>query len=219
MVYNQEVNTQATAITWGESHKYDNGVTPAIALRDDGTVIEVHEMSGPSHSDLYYLVGMVDATNKIIDWGPPQRYGKGAFPSVTFNMEGVVVEMHQSQVFDTLRYRVGKLSERIIEWGASQVYERGINPYIAINGEKQVIEVHESNRVVHSLWHNTGEVDTGTRMIHWSDETSQKYDHGRTPAIATSGDGSAVVEVHETEHPFKNTLWYHTGAFKFKRDH
>ena len=200
------------AITWGESHKYESGVTPAIALGDDGIVIEVHERSD---ADLYYLVGRADATNKIVHWGPPQRYGKGKFPSVTFNRKGVVVEMHKSQSFDRLWYCVGELSGTIITWGDSQEYERGFNPCIAINGEKQVIEVHESNRVVHGLWHNTGEVDTETRTICWSDKTSHRYNQGWTPAIATTGDGSAVVEVHETEHPFRNSLWYHTGDFRF----
>lgn len=209
-----EVDTETRTLTWGESQEYETGINPTIAIDDDGTVIELHESRQPLNDSLYYLVGTVDTTNKAINWGPPQRYGEGTSPSLTFNKEKVVVEMHKSPRRDLLQYRVGNLSDRgIITWGARQPYEAGFNPYIAITGSKEVVEVHQSGSLRY-LYCNTGEVNTGTRMISWSRKDSVRYDRGITPAIASADDGSAIVEVHETEHPFKNTLWYHTGIFK-----
>lgn len=209
-----KVNAHSMTIDWGSSHKYDKGTTPDVALTDDGTVIEVHETNNVFSNDTYYHVGTVDASSKTIKWGPSHRYGEGKTPSVAVNSKGVVVELHGS---GQLWYHVGSLQahNQSISWGDSKKYETGTSPCVAINNRGQIIEVHESEGLLRRLWCNVGNADLSTRTILWSmpneSNASLNYSQGITPAAAITTEGK-VVEVHETDHQFKNTLWYQTGT-------
>ena len=205
-------------ISWGDSHQYDKGITPSVALTEDGMVVEVHETNSRFSSNLFYHIGKIDTTNKLIKWGPSYRYGEGKYPSVAMNKQGTVVEMHVSQgVQPVLWYHVGKLpvDGKDIIWGTSEKTreggELGLSPSVAIDNSNQVIEVHKSEGLLRNLWCHVGKADPERQTITWLDEESCKYDRGMTPSISIASSGGAMVEVHETDNQFKNALWYHTG--------
>jgi len=97
-------------LVWSPSHRYDNGVTPAVAL-SDLNVVEVHKSN--NEDTLWCRIGDVKAWQ--IQWQQQQNSGKesaqydnGVRPQVALSGP-VVVEVHQSNNEDTLWYRVGVL--------------------------------------------------------------------------------------------------------------
>src|SRR4051812_5098938 len=75
---------------WGDSFKYDNGVSPAVAC-DGVSVVEVHQGTngvGP----LWYRVGQINGSK--IQWGNSAKYDDaGLKPAVAIN-NGRVLEVH-----------------------------------------------------------------------------------------------------------------------------
>ena len=52
-------------VTWLRHGKYDTGKTAAVALNDDGTLVEVHQAT--SNTNLWSHVGHLDAMRELID--------------------------------------------------------------------------------------------------------------------------------------------------------
>ena len=53
-------------ISWGPSEPYDTGDSNAVALDNQGHVVEVHVGSGR----LFYRLGAADFTSQMIAFGP-----------------------------------------------------------------------------------------------------------------------------------------------------
>ncbi|WP_020406289.1 hypothetical protein [Hahella ganghwensis] len=138
------VNAGNKTIEWGSSHNYDTGQTPSVAINSHGVVVEVHQSEGLS-TDLWYHVGRVNADSKTIEWGESQKYDSGSHPSIVLTDDYWVIEVHQSQTFNTLWKRIGRvnLGNNTIEWrGGSEKYgDQGSIPSIAYNGT-QLVETH-----------------------------------------------------------------------------
>lgn len=139
------VDPSGQTISFGGSHDYDNGVTPAISLNNNLVVVEVHQSDGPSTA-LWYHVGVVDPVGKTISFGDSQNYDSGSNPSVALTDDGFVIEVHRSQTFNTLWKRIGQVdvASRTIQWiGGSVQYCDGSAPAVATDGVTAV-EVHQS---------------------------------------------------------------------------
>lgn len=180
-------------IEWGPSVKYSSGYHPAVAIRNDGTIIQVHETSNVLTNSLYYKIGKINGS-RIDWWGGDQKYDSGRQPSVAVNDKGVVVEVHKSQSFDKLYYRVGQIEGNKISWGDSHQYDSGVTPSVAINNSGQIVEVHKSEWR-DKLFYRTGLISSG-RKIQWS--SSREYQDGVSPSVGLTADGR-VVEVHSSE--------------------
>jgi hypothetical protein len=76
-------------ITWHRHGQYDTGITPSVALLDDGTLIEVHQSE--DNDGLWYHVGFLTIENDI-RWSPSHQFGNGSGPTIRFD-DGSNVEM------------------------------------------------------------------------------------------------------------------------------
>lgn len=206
-----QVDKQAKAITWTGRGSYDSGTTPAVALLDDGTVVEVHETENPVLNDLYYHVGVIDSTKASIEWGPSHSYGEGKYPSVAVTNAGVVVEMHKSEVRGKIWYHIGQVSkvDKTISWGHSQYYDNGVDPSVTLSNSGKVLEAHASDGFLRNLWCNTGDVQLHNKTVSWNGK-AHKYFSGTAPAIAMNDEG-AIIEVHKTSHRLRETVLYTSG--------
>lgn len=131
------VNTSNKTVDWGSSHQYDSGRTPAVALNNNGVVVEVHQSDGLSYN-LWYHVGVVNTGNKTIDWGSSHQYDTGIAPSVILTDDNWLVEVHQSQSSSTLWKRIGRVdpASKTITWtGGSAHYGDGQAPRIGTNNK------------------------------------------------------------------------------------
>jgi hypothetical protein len=196
-------------VGFGASHKYDDGIHPAVAVNTADTVVEVHETQSPFSSGMYYHVGQVDASNKSIAFGSSHNYDSGNKPKVALNNSNVVVEVHESNgPSSNMWYHVGIVdpSDKSIAFGGSHNYDSGATPSIAINNSNVVVEVHQSNGPSTNLWYHVGVVDPTGKTIAFG--ASHNYDSGATPSVALTDDGF-VIEVHQSQ--TFNTLWKRIG--------
>lgn len=85
------------SVTWLRHGKYDTGKTPAVALNDDGWLVEVHQSS--TATELFSHTGRVDPNTGEIAWSASAKYDNGVNPSVQFvDPAGTTVrEIHKSQ--------------------------------------------------------------------------------------------------------------------------
>src|SRR5882724_6423727 len=137
-----------------------------------------------------------------VDLGLAVQYDDGSRPNVAIN-NSAIVEVHESETFNTLWYRVGTPNQATVDWGGSKKYDDGVRPAVALNNKSVAVEVHKS-QAANTLWYHVGTV--AGKSVSWGG--SQKYDDGVEPRVAVN-DGGVVVEVHKSE--AKNTLWYHVG--------
>lgn len=92
-------------IQWGQSFaQEDQGISPAVAILDDGYLVEVHE-SG--RNSLWYKVGVLYGNHEVfqIRWLTPQaiRFGNGIQPSIAltgYRENYILVQTNKGDVVD-----------------------------------------------------------------------------------------------------------------------
>jgi hypothetical protein len=140
-------------ITFGTSQKYDDGVHPSVAITDEGLVVEVHQSKDSENfGKIHYHIGRV-AGDKI-NWEKSFQYDSGSRPSVAITNDGVVVEVHQSEVFETVWYRgIGQVKDNTITWRneKSQEYSKGREPRVTCNGELAVATHTDGEKLFSSV--------------------------------------------------------------------
>lgn len=191
--------------SFGIGLKYDNGTQPAVAINNNGKIVEVHKSQ--AYNKLWYHTGQTKQMDVI--WSPSYQYDDGITPAVALNDQGLVVEVHQSQGSATLWYHVGQLSGDKVNWGGSNKYDTGITPAVALDKDGWCVEVHKSE-YNSGLWYRVGQVCPGNQIF-WG--PSRKYDNGCLPKIALINQG-IIVEVHQSQGAA--TLWYHVGTIDKK---
>lgn len=82
-------------VKWLRHAKYDRGTDPAVAINNEGVIVEVHK-SGTRNA-LFYHVGRLENNGNIV-WGPSRKYDNGISPSVAFTdrNKDQLVERHKS---------------------------------------------------------------------------------------------------------------------------
>lgn len=209
------LNFKTGAISWGESHQYDTGTSPRVAVMDNGTVVEVHRAE--SDTTLWCNVGTVDATGKTISWGGAKKYDSGTEPSVAVAEDGTVVEVHRAQSNSTVYYHVGTVNSRTktVSWASSNgtKYDTGSWPAVTILPDGTLVETHKAPDDT-GLWYHVGVLNKSTRVVAWGD--SHKYDtamsqadDGGSIALASTADG-VVLEAHMGSS--KGDIWYSLGT-------
>jgi hypothetical protein len=118
-------------------------------MDDDGNIIEVH--AGANYvSDLYYMVGTLNAGAKTITWAPSVKYDTGTIPAVAVTKDGNIIEVHCGANYPQDHYyRIGGLtrayggsSVSTIEWGDAFKYDTGGSLAVAVDDLGNVVEVH-----------------------------------------------------------------------------
>ena len=157
------LNTDDKRIEWAkEAQLYGSGTELSVAMKDDGTILEVHRSALLFRLRLTVGRLKVDDQGNIlgtIKWCSPKTYSHGYYPYVSLNGEGKVVEVHQSLFFRRLIYRTGIAYQDVFQWTHSQQpYNLGWAPVVALNDHNKVIECHETNSAYkgNSLWYKIG---------------------------------------------------------------
>jgi hypothetical protein len=132
------IPTPPPPIAWGASLQYDTGGPNAVALDNNGNVVEVHVGS----NKLYSRVGKANFANQTIAWGASFQYDIGGPDAVALDNNGNVVEVHVGG--SELYYHVGKanFANQTIAWGASFPYDSGGPNAVALDNNGDVVEVH-----------------------------------------------------------------------------
>ena len=159
------LDTEHKKIKWvREAQLYGSRLELSVAMKDDGTILEVHRSALLFR--LRLTVGRLEVDNQgnivgTIDWSSPKTYGRGFYPYVSLNGDGKVVEVHQSLFFRRLAYRTGIVYKEAnaFQWSHHQhPYNLGWAPVVAINDHNKVIECHETNSAYrgNSIWYKIG---------------------------------------------------------------
>ncbi len=195
------------------AYRRDPGHNIAVAVNDQGHVIEVHD-SG--NDDLWYWTGEIE--DGYVRWHRHTKYDTGERPAVALNNQGHVVEVHQTGD-DRLFYRVGELGDDFeIDWyhdsGIRLEGDDGVNPTVRFVDRDglAVREIHESETSGdHFFW--DGEIDVSDGSVSWTrpggnGETDEPL-HDKT-ADATAG-YSVAVSTGSYQQYGSDTLRYHLG--------
>jgi len=83
-------------VKWLRHGRFDTGVAIAVAINDDGWIVEVHRSQ--KAMTLWSRVGKFDDETAEITWWPATKYDDGVQPSVTFTSGNTLREVHQSQL-------------------------------------------------------------------------------------------------------------------------
>jgi hypothetical protein len=165
----------------------DTGSNPAIAINDNGQVVEVHDNGSGS---LWYWTGQYGADGHLT-WLRHGKYDTGKDAAVALNDAGAVAEVHQAASGSNLWYRVGRLdSTGEITWSAATKYDTGVLPTIAFPDRttSAVREIHQSqNNGQDWNWIGTA----GATSITWTTHASTA--DARFPTTTATAAGRSVT--------------------------
>ncbi|HAG82986.1 MAG TPA: hypothetical protein DCL61_17955 [Cyanobacteria bacterium UBA12227] len=181
---------------------YDKGYSPSVAINDNEIVVEVHQSEGLK-TDLWYRTGRVNGQK--IDWQPVNdsgdqsgKYDKGNNPSVAINNFGRVVEVHETGTGE-IWYHIAQLKpdkpNNWVEFQPGIYYDKGYSPSVAINDNETVVVIHNSDDS--TLVYRTGQVNTDSNKIDWSEPQSIKYDGKKLSRPKVACNTTLAVETHE----------------------
>ena len=119
---------------------------------------------------MYSIVGKIDGDK--IQWAQgektPQFIANGRYPKIAINDSKVVVEVHKSQWWKTLWYRVGTLDEHTkeINWSENDHLLRnaGCNPAVALSNDGTVIVAYQEGD---KTFYCVGKVNRDATEITW----------------------------------------------------
>ncbi len=191
------------------------GVRPRVTMDNEGNVVLVYWSKDPK--GLYYYTGKFDLDQGTITWKQSngiQYQSDGEYPAIAMVRNGsgdtqrMLVEVHESDSGDRLKYRVGQLDTKTwgINWsdaGTQEIDQKGgVHPSVGITDAGQVIAIHKSQNYT-TLWYHQGKIDLETWTIPWGN--SIHFDNGAYGSIALSN--TFAVEVHQSS-PTNKRLWY-----------
>jgi len=148
------VDSANKSINWGPGYYYTQGFTPSISMDELGNIIEVHN-SYQNNTELWYVVGKLDAANLTVNWGTTIGFNSAEkfFPRVALsNANGtdagwaLVVFPGQSNSGD-LWWDGGNLNPTTLTatWDPSYKYQNsGAEPAFAFVYNRLMLEVHQS---------------------------------------------------------------------------
>ena len=175
------------------AYERDLGDHPAVAMNDNGQIVEVHDSGAGA---LWYWTGTYGADGRVT-WLRHGHYDSGTSPAVALSDNGDLVEVHQSQSASTLWYHVGHLgADGEITWSASHQYDNGVTPSIAFTGASTLREIHRSQSGSQN-WQWTGTLSGQT--VTWADNgttadprypTSTASATGHHVTVYTQADGA-----------------------------
>ena len=153
-----------SGVQWGDSHQYDTGIKPAVAI-DGTTVVETHQ-EGRGVGPIDYKIGFVDAATKTIAWKDDHRFATGMAPTVSDRGGYVRVAYQESEGVGPMDFAVGKITLFLcwphcgsywgVEWSGVYHDANGISPSLAGYSEptsssipnwRGFIEVHQGSEL------------------------------------------------------------------------
>ncbi|MTI81698.1 MAG: DUF11 domain-containing protein [Firmicutes bacterium] len=133
-----------------DSHHYDYGDSPQVAINNKGTVVEVHVSPG---GEIHYKVGKI-GENKI-DWRDAVGLFEGEHPSIAIADNGVVIITFHKD--GNLYKRVGSIDNESlsVSWFVfSSQFDTGVNCSVAVASDASMaIQTHQSDPLIPGIVH------------------------------------------------------------------
>jgi hypothetical protein len=177
---------------------YDYGESPAVAINDDGFVVEVH--SSQYRDSLFYRVGRIGPDYKIEWFGGSKstEYGVGLLPKIALRSDNILVVAHTQErpleAIVQVVYRIGKITDQgKIDWTSgsdSMVIGRGAFAALAVASNDRVAEV---NCLGSKLNFRVGTIGQLAKDIQWSEPV--EYGEGDSPSVTMTQSGF-LIEIH-----------------------
>ena len=169
------VDAASRRIDWGPEEEYDTngGLFPAVALADDGTVLEVHESQ--NNDGLWYWSGHLNGS-RWTRWRHG-RYGFGEAPDVALNNLGRVVVVHEHATAITLYSALGRLEDGYLQLRDSFAFSaRGQVPVVDVNDSDQFVAAQDYGDTSalptsHVLAYLTTDFEPGLNYATWMENT------------------------------------------------
>jgi hypothetical protein len=195
-------------VRWGQSLKYDNGITPAVAMNDAGLVVEVHETDARFSHALWYNLAAVKGSgaNRRVDWikGAKDTYDSGVTPAVAVNNRGIIVAVHKAYGNPWMWWQVFRVEGNKLKRYYKKQFAAGRNPSVAITDDGLIIVT--ANTPNGSLLRQfTAQLNDKLEIV--GPNAVKYYDDGTTSSVAVAG--PMAVEVHEGK--ILQTLWSSTS--------
>jgi hypothetical protein len=190
------VKPDTDTIGFGQEKMYDSGVTPSVALRDDGNALEVHKSE--SGKGLYCHTGPF--SNGNINWGDSDGGDNGQAPAAAL-AGNVACEVHRSESSPSdLYYNVGTINtqKRSCSLSGGNFYYTvpngsGPSPAVALTSNLIAVEVHDGGGGDTALSYFFGTVNPDKKKITWPDTPTAMNVFGSTPSVAADNDDVVVV--------------------------
>jgi len=181
-----------------------NAVRASVAVNPAGMIVVVYQ---DTNANLRYKAGILDPSTQTIHWSDSIKYSDGIKPKIALNLGDSFVEVHQSELFASLYYNLGKVSIRnndaTLTFLKSNEEYLGVtlgstskSPAVAINVTGLVVEVHSPNEG-DDLYYNKGQIDGPTINFDPSKRYLDSDVHdpnltGNDPAVALTDAGLAI---------------------------
>jgi hypothetical protein len=170
-------------LKFNASSYYEDGYEPSVAMNSAGLVVETHR---DGYFNIWYTVGKIKGFT--IDWGTPQKTGKGGYwPAVALGENGFVYLMYSDadiRRFSTQYYRVGKLDPKgtkgqLIDWRTDffpVAGDGGFHASLSVMGSLLVgaYETAGGNDTCSYAIGTPNDPDHGDFRIHWYTSAGNK---------------------------------------------
>ena len=187
------------------------GRYPQLSCNKDGWVVMVFNCAWFNGSKMYSIAGKIDGD--MIQWAQtPQYINEGHYPKVAVNDNKVVVEVHKSQMWDTLWYRVGTLNEQTkeIKWSEKDhsLEKGGRNPVVALSNDGTTVVAYEQGD---KTYYCVGEVNKEVTEITWQNSVAGELFSIPTkePSISMNEKGLVVAAAAEA-----HGIVFHVGTLE-----
>jgi hypothetical protein len=189
-------------VFFGLGNKYDDGITPAVAINSHNQVIEIHN-SGTN--ELWYHVGQ--SSQGVVNWQPSVDFKGGTTPAVAINDAGYVVEVHQTDNISSsdLYWNVLRVQNDTVTSLKETQYASGDYPCVAINNQNLVVAAYNNDST--TIRCRFGTLNTSSNTISW---ISSEDFNGKKPSISINNNGLAFL-VYEDYNSSK--MKYRTATF------
>jgi len=113
-----QVRPDGTGVDWGDSHEYDQGVTPTIRYVGPNEVLEIHRSQ--NNGQRWFWRGVVNAAERTIEWGEHARTEDPLHVKeqdrAVIGGRARVVSVWRREADDHLRYSTGPVADAPIRY-------------------------------------------------------------------------------------------------------
>ena len=197
------VSTDPWLNDWSPETPFGNGWDPAIAMTEEGYIVEIHSWEGDT---LPARAGTVNFSSRTITWGPLEddfdtnKFNAQITIARTTNGDLAVVSVHAAdsdRAGHGMWYTLAALDgphNRLFKL-TGELFDQGWAPSITALGPDWVLVTHEQDAGVGILQGGLGKIDLDNKVIHWEDDWTN-YAEGTYSSVCADQNGDALAEAH-----------------------
>ena len=205
-----------SGVTWYTAARYDTGDAPAVAVRPDGSVVEVHDSRFGNISQLYWNYGTLASGSSSVSWNKTDggtKFETGTWPALSTNPGSSqdILEIHNDS--GDIKWMSGSVSTsgKSVDFGdnATQMCG-GDHPSVQVQSDNITVVMWLSGAMT-GLSYLTGIFSSGNLGCYQGNSNdpfvATSYDDdGDYPAILRTG--NTILEVHNAN----QQLWFNLGT-------